>query len=90
MTSELADHTLWREGPTWLSVDPVHSLIQPLDSVPELRVAACNLRIPVPPELTEGRYGCHHKTLKVTAWCLRYIHNLAASHNHQPKVIAPF
>ena len=92
MPADLVNHTLWWEGPSWLSKEPIQTPIQPAlssDSAPELRIAACDALFTVPPELIEGRYSCYHLALKVTTWCLRYVHNLAAVHNHLPKVMPP-
>ena len=76
---KLLRHTLWWEGPTWLASDPIQTPKQPsLESLstPELRVVACNVNVPVPPEWIEGRFSCYHKTIAVTAWCLRFVLNL--------------
>ena len=92
MPADLVNFTLWWEGPHWLSLDPSQLPSQPslgLVTVPEQRVITCNLHIPILPEITEGLYSCYHKTLKVTACCMRYVTNLVANHRHQTMVFAP-
>ena len=69
LPSELVDHTLWWEGPPWLTAEPFTMPIQPLlgsDSTPELK-AACLSVIPVPPVWIEERYNSYHKLVRVTA-----------------------
>ena len=70
MPAELVDHTLWWEGPTWLSLDPIQVPPQPslgnVDAL-ELKLAVCHVLIPAPPELVEDKFECYHKTLSVTA-----------------------
>ena len=53
LPGELVNHNLWWEGPRWLSSEHIQSPPQPglrPLSTPELRVVACNLSVPVPPE----------------------------------------
>ena len=84
--ADLENHNLWWEGPSWLATDPINKPKQPVrnpEATPELRpVVSCNLLVQTPPEFMEGRYSNYYFTLKVTAWCLRYIHNLKATCHH--------
>ena len=89
---ELLDHTLWWEGPIWLTSDPVQTPMQPSLrplSTPELRVVTCNLNIPVTPEWTEGRYASYHKTITITAWYFHFVLNLLLKHRNQPRITTP-
>ena len=75
---ELVEHTLWWEGPEWLVVDPLSMPIQPwlgIDSTTELK-AACTLTEASPINWIENCSNDYHKTLRLTAWCLRYLANL--------------
>ena len=74
---ELANHTLWWEGPSWLLSEPMIMPIQPLlglGSTPELK-AVCALAQPSPIRWIETISNDYYKTLRITAWCLRYVSN---------------
>ena len=85
MPADLAEYTLWWEGPSWLATEPISTPQQPVinsEAAPELRpVASCHLLTPKPPDLMEGRYSNYHFMLKVAAYCRRYLHNLKAHHD---------
>ena len=92
LPGELLDHTLWWEGPIWLTSDPVQTPMQPSlrpFCTPELRVVTCNLNIPVTPEWIEGRYASYHKTITITAWFFRFVLNLQLKHRNQPRITTP-
>ena len=85
MPADLAEYTLWWEGPSWLATEPISTPQQPVinsEAAPELCPgASCHLLTPKPPDLMEGRYINYHFMLKVAAYCRRYLHNLKAHHD---------
>ena len=90
MPKELLSHVLWWEGPSWLQVEPVQVPWQPprrLVSVPELRVAQCNLSVNVPPQWIEHNYSNFHFLIAVTGWCLRFVNRL--KHRRPPDETLP-
>ena len=83
---ELVEHTLWWEGPKWLSVDPLSMPIQPLlgiDSTPELKVA-CTLNQSSFINWIDKCSNDYHKTLRLTAWCLCCQANLKLRKQNHP------
>ena len=75
---ELVAHTLWWDGPMWLHADPLVMPTQPLlgiDSSPELKVV-CNVTHHDFPLWIDTCTNNYTKTLRLTAWCRRYISNM--------------
>ena len=88
---ELVTHSLWWDGPSWLREDPVAMPPQPVSTlveVPELKVA-CNSIVSSSPVWIEHTFSNYHRLLKVTAWCRRFVSNVKASLNNQPKLQSP-
>ena len=96
---DLKHHTMWWEGPHWLSLDIVQILKQP--SVSELasfsnleaKSVSCN---PAPTEWVEHLYSSYQNLIRVMAWILRFTQNLLAEsqgthktfdHNLSPREI---
>ena len=82
MPIELASFDLWWDCPSYLNVDPVAIPAQPQpspNSAPEqCSPTVCNLVRQTPSLLLSGRFSNYHFTLKVTAWCRRFVNNLKA------------
>ena len=93
LPGELLDHSLWWNGPSWLSTEPT---VQPsLASLgtPELKAIVCHMATPVPPKWIEGRFESYHKLHKlvcVTAWCFRFVSNINLQLQGHPKRSDPF
>lgn len=83
---ELLQHSLWWEGPPWLTSEPFAMPVQPLlgsDNTLELK-AVCLSAVTVSPVWIEDRYNSYHTLIRVTAWCRRFVANLQASIRRQP------
>ena len=85
MPKELASFKLWWEGPEFLWAEPVSIPNQPTrstDTAPEQRVVVhCNGSAGKQPMFLSGLYSNYHHTIKVAAWCMRFIDNLKAAHH---------
>ena len=93
LPGELLQHSLWWNGPPWLTTDPFQMPPQPLlasISTPELKTITCNVAVPVPPEWIEERYGSYHKLLCINAWCFRFLSNLRCKLQNQPLHLDPY
>ena len=80
--SELIDHTLWWNGPEWLSLEPVSWPIQhstqalAVHDTPELKVHHVVLTDSVTtPIFAVSRYSSFDKVKYVTGWIFRFINN---------------
>ena len=93
LPGKLLQHSLWWNGPPWLTTDPFQMPPQPLLaslSKPELKTITCNVAVPVPSEWIEERYGFYHKLLCINAWCLRFLSNLKCKLQNQPLHLDPY
>ena len=93
LPGELLQHSLWWNGPPWLTTDPFQMPPQPLLaslSKPELKTITCNVAVPVPPEWIEERYASYHKLLCINAWCFRFLSNLKCKLQNQPLHLNPY
>ena len=50
-------------------------------------MAVCHITIQSPPPFLNGKFSNYHLTLKVTAWCRRFITNLKAHSNQLDKIL---
>ena len=91
MPIELASFDLWWDGPSYLSTEPISKPAQPHltpNIAPELcPLAVCHITIQSPPPFLNGKFSNYHLTLKVTAWCRRFITKFKAHSNQLDKIL---
>ena len=91
MPSELSSFDLWSDGPSYLTVEPIDFPTQPQlnsNTAPEQCPSnVCNLVRQATPLFLQGRYSKYYLTLKVTAWCRRFINNLKANSNQSSPLL---
>ena len=96
--SELLDHTLWWNGPTWLGQSPDNwpqqSTLLPIgEAKDEERDDLCALHACVRVEkeslISEDRYSSFTHLKRITAWVLRFIRN-CRSKKSQIKMLHPY
>ncbi len=78
--SELLEHPLWWNGPTWLKQSPAdwpkQSSIPPNESFEEEKEIALHVTAsPRSPVISLDRYSRFHQLKRVTAWALRFVKN---------------
>ena len=87
--SDLLNHSLWWNGPTWFRSDPLSMPPQPLlasGGTLELK-AVCLASIPVPPAWIEERFSSYHTLIHVNAWCIRFVTNSELLLGNNPSVL---
>ena len=83
MPQELLNYELWWNGPSWLALDPIPIPKQPPRKPiysPETKVS-CNVLQLAPSPFLASRYSSYNRLLAITAWCLRFLHQLKNDHS---------
>ena len=86
MPSELLQHSLWREGPYWLHLEPPEYPEQPLtpsSTLCETKVTCLTVILSLPQLWLEERYSLYKRLLRITAWIFRFRNNVKISKSKQ-------